>query len=387
MKKAYFILFLGMISTEISAQKTLDFRNEFSTQLGGYQGDAMPNTYFFRQKYTRWFTQNLGVSVSNMRTNQTTDIPAEFFRNRNTTQLAKLRQTSNRYLDLSLATKFAFKNHELRFSGGLSANRYYQMQVSEQEYFADLQQKVLRKYNAAEVKVENLILPQLSIGYAYKFSPRWSAGLNAQKYFGKYPATNLGVLVNYHFNISADSLGFNEDKNEKITYGILGGIGFSGSFSERRLQKRLILPYFGFFAEKRLGLTWKTRIELYYAQRGVNYISKVVGNNTYLPTRYQSNFIQIPILFKNEFAYKWNYFFGPQFSTFFGGKYSSNNEKQEISNQGSLTLGSTLGMGYDIMPKLSLETRFAFDIISFGPSIRATGFGINDFRFGLSRKF
>jgi Outer membrane protein beta-barrel domain len=347
----------------------------------------MPNTYFFRQKYTHWFTQNIGVSLSNMRSNQTFDIPFENYQTLNTENIAKLRQTNNRYLDLSFATKFSFKNHEFRFSGGLSANKRYQMQVSEKQYFADLQQTVLTKYNAAEVKVENSMLPQLSIGYTYKFSPRWSVGVNAQKYFGKYPATNMGLSVNYHFNISADSLGFNENKNEKITYGILGGIGFSGSFSQRNIQKRFIFPYFGFFAEKRLGLTWKTRIELYYAQRGVNYTYKVVGNTTYLPTKFQSNFIQIPILFKNEFAYKWNYFFGPQFSTFFGGKYSLNNEKQEIRNQGSLTLGSTLGIGYDISPKLSLETRFAFDIISFGSSINATGFGINDFRFGLSRKF
>lgn len=148
----------------------------------------------------------------------------------------------------------------------------------------------------------------------------------------------------------------------------------------------MLLPYIGLFTEKRLGLTWKTRLELIYAQRGVNYVYKKNGNFTSLPTNYQSNFIQIPILFKNEFAYKWNYFFGPQFSTFFGGKYSVNNEKREVRNQGSLTLGSQLGMGYDLTPKLSLETRFVFDIMSFGPRINATGFGINDFRLGFSRK-
>lgn len=386
MKKILFILFMGMIFSEIFAQNKLDFRNEFSTEIGSYQGNSMPNAYFFRQKYTHWFSRHIGVSVSNMRSNQTYDIPAENYTTRNTTNIAKLRQVNNRYLDLSLATKLPLKKHEFRLSLGVSANKCYQMRLSEKEYFADLQQKVLIKYNAAEVKVENFFIPQLSFGYAYRISPRWSAGVNAQKHFGKYPATNVGVSVNYRFNISTDSLGFNENKEEKWSYGVLGGIGLSGSFSERKLQKRLVLPYFGFFTEKRLGLTWKTRIELTYAQRGVNYVRKQNGNITYLPTNYQSNFIQIPILFKNEFAYKWNYFFGPQFSTFFGGKYLVNNEKQEVRNQGSLTLGSQLGMGYELTPKLSLETRFVFDIMSFGPSINATGFGINDFRLGFSRK-
>lgn len=387
MKKTYITLLLSITSNILFAQNKPNFRNEFSTEIGSYRGNSMPNTFFFRQKYTHWFSRHIGVSVSNMRSNQTIDVSAEEYRlsPNNTSLLTKIRQTNNRYLDLSLATKLAIKKHEFRLSGGLSANKHYQMQILEKEYTYG-QPPRIQKYNTADVKVENLLIPQLSVGYAYRFSPRWSVGLNVQKYFGKYPATNVGVSVNYHFNISTDSLGLNENKDEKWSYGVLGGVGLTGSFSSMENQKRLLLPYIGFFTEKRLGLTWKTRLELTYAHRGVNYVYQKNGVFTSLPTNYQSNFIQIPILFKNEFAYKWNYFFGPQFSTFFGGKYSVNNEKREVRNQGSLTLGSQLGMGYDLTPKLSLETRFVFDIMSFGPRINATGFGINDFRLGFSRK-
>lgn len=384
MKKIYITLLLSIFSNLLFAQNKTDFRNEFSTELGNYRGNSMPNSYFFRQKYTHWFSQHIGVSVSNMRSNQTVDIPTEEYYGTRPNALTKLRQTNNRYLDLSLATKFTIQKHEFRLSGGLSANKHYQMQILEKEY-TYIQSSVIQKYNTADVKVENLLIPQLSISYAYRVSPRWSAGLNAQKYFGKYPATNIGFSVNYHFNISADSLGLNENKDEKWAYGIVGGAGITGSFADLKRQKLPVLPYIGVFVEKRLGLAWKTRIELAYAKRGVNYTSPSLYK--YGPVaNYQSNFIQIPILFKNEFAYKWNYFFGPQFSTFFGGKYSVNNEKREVRNQGSLTLGSQLGMGYDLTPKLSLETRFVFDIMSFGPRINATGFGINDFRLGFSRK-
>ncbi|GGD77730.1 hypothetical protein GCM10011514_47080 [Emticicia aquatilis] len=384
MKKTYITLLLGVLSTVLFAQNKPDFRNEFSTEIGSYRGNSMPNSYFFRQKYTHWFSQHIGVSVSNMRSNQAIDIPIEEYYGSSPNGLTKLRQINNRYLDLSLATKFSMQKHEFRLSGGLSANKHYQMQILEKQYPYG-QPPVIQKNNTADVKVENLLIPQLSISYAYRVSPRWSAGLNAQKYFGKYPATNIGFSVNYHFNISADSLGLNENKDEKWAYGIVGGAGITGSFADLKRQKLPVLPYIGVFAEKRLGLAWKTRIELAYAKRGVNYTSPSLYK--YGPVaNYQSNFIQIPILFKNEFAYKWNYFFGPQFSTFFGGKYSVNNEKQEVRNQGSLTLGSQLGMGYDLTPKLSLETRFVFDIMSFGSRINATGFGINDFRLGFSRK-
>jgi hypothetical protein len=386
MKKTYITLLLSILSSIVFAQNKSDFRNEFSTEIGSYRGNSMPNTYFFRQKYTHWFSQHIGVSVSNMRSNQTIDMSVEDYYRGDTQPevLTKLRQTNNRYLDLSLATKFAIKKHEFRFSGGFSANKHYEMRVLKKEYFYG-QPPTIYNYYTADVKLENKVLPQLSIGYAYRVSPRWSAGLNAQKYFGKYPATNIGFSVNYHFNVSADSLGLNENKNEKWTYGIVGGAGLTGSFADLKRQKLPVLPYIGVFAEKRLGLAWKTRIELAYAKRGVNYTS--LSLYRYGPVaNYQSNFIQIPILFKNEFAYKWNYFFGPQFSTFFGGKYSVNNEKKEVRNQGNLTLGSQLGMGYDLTPKLSLETRFVFDIMSFGQKINATGFGINDFRLGFSRK-
>lgn len=391
MKKTYITLLLSILSNILFAQNKPDFRNEFSTELGSYQGNLLPNTYFFRQKYTHWFSRHIGVSVSNMRSNQTVDIPIEDYYSEyngspNNTGLlrTKLRQTNNRYLDLSLATKFAIQKHEFKLSGGFSANKHYEMRVLKKEYI-DSPSPTPQIYNTADVKLENQILPQLSISYAYRVSPRWSAGLNAQKYFGKYPATNIGFSVNYHFNVSTDSLGLNENKDEKWAYGIVGGAGITGSFADLKRQKLPVLPYIGVFAEKRLGLAWKTRIELAYAKRGVNYTSPSLYK--YSPVaNYQSNFIQIPILFKNEFAYKWNYFFGPQFSTFFGGKYSVNNEKQEVRNQGNLTLGSQLGMGYDLTPKLSLETRFVFDIMSFGPRINATGFGINDFRLGFSRK-
>lgn len=383
MKKTYITLLLSILSNILFAQNKTDFRNEFSTEIGSYRGNSMPNSYFFRQKYTHWFSRHIGVSVSNMRSNQTVDIPIEEY-NGSTYAITKLRQTNNRYLDLSLATKFAIQKHEFRLSGGFSANKHYEMRILEKEYI-DSPSPTPQIYNTADVKVENLLIPQLSVGYAYRISPRWSAGINAQKYFGKYPTTNFGFSVNYHFNVSADSLGLNENKDEKWAYGIIGGAGLMGSFNDLKRQKFPVGPYIGVFAEKRLGLAWKTRIELAYARRGVNYTSPSLYK--YGPVaNYQSNFIQIPILFKNEFAYKWNYFFGPQFSTFFGGKYSVNNEKQEVRNQGSLTLGSQLGMGYDLTPKLSLETRFVFDIMSFGPRINATGFGINDFRLGFSRK-
>jgi len=121
MKKTYITLLLSILSNILFAQNKPDFRNEFSTELGSYQGNLLPNTYFFRQKYTHWFSRHIGVSVSNMRSNQTVDIPIEDYYSEyngspNNTGLlrTKLRQTNNRYLDLSLATKFAIQKHKFK---------------------------------------------------------------------------------------------------------------------------------------------------------------------------------------------------------------------------------------------------------------------------------
>ena len=105
MKKAYITLLLSILSNILFAQNRTDSRNEFSTEIGSYRGNSMSNSYFFRQKYMHWFSRHIRVLVSNMRSNQTVDIPiveyySEYNGSPNNTGLlrTKLRQTNNRYI-------------------------------------------------------------------------------------------------------------------------------------------------------------------------------------------------------------------------------------------------------------------------------------------------
>jgi hypothetical protein len=382
MKNIFQIILALSLSFELTAQKTNTFRNEFSTQMGVYQGNKQPGTYFFRQNYTHWFLPNLGMGLTKMQVNQSyqSDLKGLTFKSLLPSQII---QTNNRYFDLNLVARLSLKKHSLRLNGGLSFNKLNEISnvANTFVYQPDTAKNI--RYNLANGRVSKAILPQLGLAYSYQISPRISASVMAQGYFGKQPATIFGASVNYGFNISSDSLGI--QKNKESHYGIIAGAASTGIPFKNLNRSREILPFMGLFYERKIDITWKSRIELIYASRGYNFDFKddVSGKNSTAKVRIRQ--IQLPILFKNEFAYKWSFVLGPQFSATING-FTFNGQKNKIIAIKPI-LGFQVGTSYQLLPKTSIELRLIQDLFSFSNEYDSPSFQFNDIRLGLSQRF
>lgn len=365
MKKIAIILILF---AEVAVAQ--DFRkNEFGTFAGIYSSGELPNTVAYGQQYTRWLNKNIGVSVGTFRTDQevlpTNDSPLE---------KAKTRQEAHRYWDFSLQSRANFNKIFVGAAAGVSSDKFYQTR-----FFDNTPDGSRFPRFDAETTIDKKALAHLEATIGYRFSPAVSVSGYVKSYLGSENAAFYGARLSYHFDVNRDSLGVSP--NNKIDFGVVGGGGLVGALGSNPNGYRVLLPYAGVYFQRELSVAWDARIEVLYARRGFSARRIEAGKITYNSQKLRADFIQIPILFENEFMPNWNLYFGPHFSFLLNSNYEVGGEKEDISEGNGLTFGLTAGLSRNLTERLSLETRYALDFLSFTPYTYANT--LNDFRLGL----
>lgn len=348
-----------------------DFKkNEFGAFSGVYESGELPNTVAYGQQYTRWVNKNIGVSIGTFRTNQEIlpngDLPSE---------LVKTQQEAHRYWDLTLKSRFSLGKSSLGAAGGVSADRFYQSRFIQ---VTDIPNQRLPLFDS-NLSVSTKPAVHLELNYGYQFTPNISVKVFAREYAGQQRAGFYGANLSYHFDANRDSLGIST--NNKTDFGIVSGGGFVGALGGSPNGYRVLLPYAGIYFQREISVAWDARVELLYARRGFTSREIEAGNTTYLATKFRADFVQIPILFENEFIPNWSLYFGPHFSFMINNDYEIDGDKRDIPNTNGLTFGLTAGLSRTLTNRLSLETRYALDFLSFSPYTYANT--LNDFRLGL----
>lgn len=351
--------------------------NTLTTFVGQYRRGSMLPSIVYGQQYTHWLRKHLGVSIASFRANQENIVGNEHFKVGNLDELAKIRQENHRYWDATFMTRLTARKQQLTLGLGLSADKLFTNQFEKKTSTNPYSQP---EYLGATSTIKTSFQPHLQASYSMNLTPKLTVGVHTRQYFGKTHAAVYGISANYHFNFIPDSLGF---LTSQISWGILGGAAFTGNFISEIGEYRLIRPYLGIFVEKKMGINWLARIEASYARRATASRHVQVGNATYLAGYYGGNYIQIPLIFQYEFAYKWHFMAGPQFSILLNGIYHDDFQTQHYTS--AVLFGFATGIGYDISERLSIETRYQFDLIGF--TAYPYGRLLSDFRLGLRHRF
>lgn len=367
---------LWFINSQVFAQDSSS--STFTTFVGQYRSVILAPSLVYGQQYTHWPKKHIGISIASYRANQENIADNQAFVNRDLNELAKVRQENHRYWDAAFMTRLTAQKQQLVVGLGISADKLFTSQfekkTSQIPYFKG-------DYLGATSTITTSLKPHIQASYSVNLSPKFSFGLHTRQYFGKTHAVVYGLSANYHFNLIPDSLGLS--LHSKTTWGMLGGAAFTGNFIPEIGEYRLIRPYLGVFVEKKMGINWLARIEASYARRASAARQVEMGSTTYLAGNYEGNYIQIPLLLQYEFAYKWYFMAGPQFSILLNGTYQNDFETQQYSS--AVLLGFATGIGYDISERLSIETRYQFDLIGF--TANPYGQLMSDFRLGLRHRF
>lgn len=382
---------LLLITQYISAQSITRYRFEAETGVGMLH---LPSPHrpgwLVRQQLTAYVSPRVGVALglnwgasANLAPLRTTD-PARppVFPFPDPAQLRAFYQRNETMTNLSLVALPVLTNrHRIRTQVGLSAYKRREIGIDSIVYLDPR-----RTYFEQVARITNTtrIVPMAAVGYDFRLSNRWSVGASAMGWFtgdGR-PTTSFGAHGTYRFGLPADSLGLRPVDWRAVRYGLRIGAAAVSLNGRSPANVYRIRVNGGVWAELPLSLTWTVRGEINYAQRGYRQREVRQGNGRYLPAFGNLNYLELPLLFRNEIAYRWHLYGGPHLAFFLNGRTQS--DGQSVPTQPHVNSGLILGAEHQLSDRLSFDIRYQRDLVRLSTTPYG---GFHIFQAGLTYAF
>ena len=286
---------------------------------------------------------------------------------------------AERMADLSVAfLPVLTRHHQLTVRVGLSA---YKSQASRVDSIIFYRPGMFDYQTVLGQTSTQRIAPLAGASYDYRFSSRWAVGITANAYFarGSQPVTTVGLRSTYRFNTGADSLGMKPIDRDEIQIGVRVAANLSADNGRSVASMYGWHGVGGVWAELPLSLTWQLRGEINSAQRGYKIREVQQGSSRYIPAFGNLNFLELPLLFRNEVAYHGHLYGGPYLALLLNGRAESDGEPVAVPTY--VTSGLMLGADYQFSNRLSIDVRYQRDIL------RLSGRpydGLHGFQLGLN---
>ncbi|PRY32548.1 outer membrane protein with beta-barrel domain [Spirosoma oryzae] len=350
--------------------------------------DVAYNGWSAKQQLTAYIKPRLGVSVGINWAGTTNTAPLSYLPNQyglpNPARLNEFYVRTDRMLDLSaVILPILTRHHQVSVRVGLSAYRSKTTQVDSLIYPNPRDRSSYE--TVLDQRTTDRVSPLLGVGYDYRLSNRWSVGAYATAYLNapdKQTVSTFGLRSAYRFNISADSLGLSVIDKSTIRTGIRLAGNVSASNERTVADVYSIRGIGGVWAEVPLSLTWQFRTELNYAQRSGQTNEVRTGRVRFLPGVDNRNYLEIPLLFRNEVAYKWHLYVGPYFATLLNGRAELDGKLVAVVPHS--VVGVMLGADYQLSDRFSVDARYQRDLVQL--SSRPYG-GLHGFQLGLNWAF
>lgn len=379
----------------VSAQAQPTNPSRFELELGGgvlRLPTPYRSGYVFRQQLTGYVSPRIGVALG-LSWGSSANFNALNTRNPADTQgwenqpdpaqLSSLYQRTEQMTDLSVvALPVLTRRHQLKVQAGLSAYRSRKTSVDTIVY----PEPRFPYYEIVPRQTSTLrFVPVVGAGYDFRLSNRWSVGINGAAYFtgASAPTTTFGLRGAYRFNIIADSLGLAPIRWNEATWGIRAAGSVVADNGRTNGVYRLRFNG-GLWAEVPLSLTWAVRGELTYAQRGFRAREVQYSNNVRaIAGLGNANYLELPLLFRHEVAYRWHLYGGPYLAFFLNGFSRFDGVAEEPVSSHTIS-GLMLGTSYNLTDRLAVDLRYQRDLITLSSTPYG---GFHSFQLGLNYAF
>lgn len=350
--------------------------------------NAARNGWTAKQQLTTYIKPRLGVSVGINWAGSTNTAPLSYSPNQygtpNPARLNKFYVRTDRMLDVSaVVLPVLTRRHQVYVRVGFSAYLSKTTQVDSLVYPNPRDRSSYE--TVLDQRTTNRVSPLLGVGYDYRLSNRWSVGAYATAYLNapdRQTVLALGLRTAYRFNVSADSLGLSAIDKSAVRTGIRLAGNVSASNGRTVADVYSLRGVGGVWAEVPLSLTWQFRAELNYAQRSAQTSEVGTGRVRFLPGIDNRNYLEIPLLFRNEVAYKWHMYVGPYFATLLNGRAESDGKPVVVAPHS--VVGVMLGADYQVSDRFSVDARYQRDLVQL--SSRPNG-GLHGFQLGVNWAF
>ncbi len=350
--------------------------------------DGIHSGWLVKQQLTTYIKPRLGVSIGINWAGSANTAPLSYSPDRygtpNPARLNEFYVRTDRMLDVSaVVLPVLTRHHQLSVRVGFSAYQSKTTEVDSLIYFDPRDRSSYR--TVLDQRTTDRVSPLLGLGYDYRLSNRWSVGAHATAYLNapdRQTVSTFGLRTAYRFNISADSLGLSSIDKSAIRTGIRVAGNVSASNGRTVAGVYSLRGVGGVWAEVPLSLTWQFRTELNYAQRSGQTNEVRTGNVRFLPGVDNRNYLEIPLLFRNEVAYKWHLYVGPYFAVLLNGRAETNGKPVAVIPHS--VVGVMLGADYQLSERVSVDARYQRDLVQL--SSRPYG-GLHGFQLGVNWVF
>ncbi len=383
------LLVLSGLNTAV-AQTPYRFEGEISAGTLKLPG-AGQTGWSVRQQVTGYFRPRLGVSVgigwggvANTAPLNTANTP-NVFTQPDPVGLNQFFVRSDRMVDFSVVVlPILTRRHQVSLRAGLSVYRSNATRVDSLIFLGP--NVPTGGYQAVlGSTTTNRVAPMLGGSYDFRLSNRWAAGVQATAYFTgqNRPVTTFGLRTTYRFNLGADSLGFGPVNRSDLRVGVRLAANLSASNGGRATNTYQWRGVGGIWAELPLSLTWRMRGEINYAQRGQGYRGVDVNGVQYASGFTRLNYLEMPLLFRNEVAYHWNLYGGPYLAFMLNGRAENRGVPETVESH--TFSGLMVGVDYQLSKRLGIDLRYQRDILFISTT---TSFGgLHGFQAGLTYTF
>ncbi|WP_161492794.1 porin family protein [Spirosoma sp. 209] len=270
------------------------------------------------------------------------------------------------------------RRHQLAVRAGVSAYRSQASRVDSVVYYGPDR----RDYGAVlQQSSLDRVVPVAGISYDYRLSGRWAVGLTGSAYFTgeRRPATLVGLRTTYRFNIGTDSLGLPSISRADWRMGVRLAANLTASNGRSEASVYRLRGVGGLWAELPLSLIWQMRGEINYAQRGSQVRGQQMGNVRYLSAMANLNYLEVPLLFRNEVGYHWHLYGGPYLAFLLNGRASSDGLPVAVTPH--TISGLIVGADYQLTDQLAVDLRYQRDLVRLSSTPYG---GLHGFQLGVS---
>lgn len=328
----------------------------------------------YRQQLTGYFSPRLGVALGlswgasanrdPLRTKYVSPAnPGIDLQLPDPVALRSFYQRGEQMTDLSLVYRPVLsRRHQVRIQVGLSAYRRREFGVDSIQF---INPQKTNYETVARFTDTRRVVPMAAISYKLSLSSRWAVGVRGAAYGtgdGR-PTTSLGLHAAYRFSVRADSLGINTITTDGFRVGVRAGTslttGTGGTNPGRVYRARFVG---GIWAERPLSLTWAVRGEVNYAQRGYRIRETQTSTGRLVAGFGNLNYLDVPLLFRHEIAYRWYVYGGPYLSFFLNG-YTETAGQRNPDLRAHTVSGLVLGTSYHLTNRLAADLRYQRDLV------------------------
>lgn len=144
----------------------------------------------------------------------------------------------------------------------------------------------------------------------------------------------------------------------KIIYGLKGGVNLSGFHTENGTSSDLIGVNLGGLARMELNKTFGLQSELNFNSKGGIYMLSMTPFNPSIKLKY----LNLPVIIQIHITKKFNFEFGPELGFLVDKKAELNGESFDIEDVSSFDFNLNAGLSYEFDNGILIQSRYGYGL-------------------------